>query len=254
MKINKHFYTVTCIALFIGLLISPAYGASKKMQKNRGAIGVQTGTSSVIASLPYEELSLEEELGLIKMREEEKLARDVYATLYDVWQTPIFSNISQSEQRHMNAIKVLIDKYNLVDPVSDPTVGVFTDPEFTGLYESLVEQGSASLVDALIVGATIEDLDIYDLQELLAQTDNEDITAVYENLLRGSRNHMRAFTYLLSLNGETYEAQFISQDELEAIITSPRETGTRAGKKGASRTGGANAADTCDGTGECVNL
>jgi hypothetical protein len=96
-----------------------------------------------------------EELGLIKMREEEKLARDVYATLYDVWEMPIFSNISQSEQRHMNAVKVLIDKYDLVDPVTDSTVGVFTDPEFTWLYVLLVEQGSASLVDALIVGATI---------------------------------------------------------------------------------------------------
>lgn len=247
MKINKHFYTVTCIALIIGLLISPAFGAAKKMHNNRGAIGVQTGVSGVINNLPYEELSADEELGLIKMREEEKLARDVYATLYDVWQAPIFSNISQSEQRHMNAVKSLIIKYDLIDPVIDPTVGVFTDPEFAGLYESLVEQGSASLVDALTVGATIEDLDIFDLQEFLAQTDNEDITAVYENLLRGSRNHLRAFTYQLSLNGETYEAQFITEEELEVIITSPRETGSRAGRPGTSRTVGVN-------TGTCERL
>jgi hypothetical protein len=240
MKINKHFYAVTFIALTVGLLIAPAYGASKKMQNNPGAIGVQTGISGVISSLPYEELSVDEELSLIRMREEEKLARDVYATLYDVWQAPIFNNISQSEQRHMNAVKVLIDKYNLVDPVTDSTVGVFTDPEFQGLYVSLVEQGSASLVDALIVGATIEDLDIKDIQDFLAQTDNEDITAVYENLVRGSRNHMRAFTYQLSLNGETYEAQFITQEELDAIITSPRETGNRNGKNNASVSGKTN--------------
>jgi len=252
VKINKHFYTVTFIAVAIALIISPAFGASKKMQNNRGAIGVQTGSSQVINNLPYEELSVEEELGLIRMREEEKLARDVYATLYEVWQKPVFNNISQSEQRHMNAVKGLIDKDGLIDPVRDSTVGVFTDPEFTGHYISLVEQGSASLVEALFVGAFIEDRDIFDLQELLAQTDNEDITAVYENLLRGSRNHMRAFTYQLSLNGETYVPQFITQEEFDAIITSPRETGIRAGKKGASRTGGANSG-TCDGTGECVN-
>ena len=253
MKTNKYFFTVTIITLTIGLLISPVHAVSKKMQKNQGFIGVQSGASGVIANLPYEELSAEEELGLIRMREEEKLARDVYAALYDIWQKPVFRNISQSEQRHMNAVKVLIDKYELIDPVSDSTMGVFTDPEFSGLYESLVEQGSASLVDALIVGATIEDLDIKDLRDFLAQTDNEDITAVYENLLRGSRNHLRAFTYLLSLNGETYEAQYITQEELEAIITSPRETGSRAGRTGTSRTGEANAG-TCDGTGECVNL
>lgn len=252
MKINKHFYTVTFIAVAIALIISPAFGASKKMQNNRGAIGIQTGSSQVINNLPYEELSVEEELGLIRMREEEKLARDVYATLYEVWQKPVFRNISQSEQRHMNAVKGLIDKYGLIDPVIDSTIGVYTDPEFTGLYISLVEQGSASMIDALIVGATIEDLDIKDLQDFLAQTDNEDITAVYENLLKGSRNHLRAFTYLLSLNGETYEAQYITPEELEAIITSPRETGIRSGKNGASSTSGANSG-TCDGTGECIN-
>ena len=234
MKTSKHFITVTIITLTFCFLISPVHAASKKMQHNQGLIGVQNGTPGIIASLPYEELSAEEELSLIRMREEEKLARDVYAALYDIWQKPVFRNISQSEQRHMNAVKVLIDKYELIDPVSDSTMGVFTDPEFSGLYESLVEQGSASLVDALIVGATIEDLDIKDLRDFLAQTDNEDITAVYENLLRGSRNHLRAFTYLLSLTGETYEAQYITQEELEAIITSPRETGIRFNKKNMS--------------------
>jgi hypothetical protein len=253
VKINKHFFTVTFIAIAIALMISPAHGASKKMQNNQGFIGVQSGTSGVIASLPYEELSVEEELGLIRMREEEKLARDVYAALYNTWQASIFNNISQSEQRHMNAVKVMIDKYELIDPVSDSMMGIFTDPEFSALYESLVEQGSASLVDALIVGATIEDLDIKDLLDFLAQTDNEDITAVYENLLRGSRNHLRAFSYHLSLIGETYEAQFITQEELDAIITSPRETGSRNGKNNASKSGEATA-DSENGTGECVNL
>jgi len=252
VKINKQYFTVSAIALAIALMISPAHSASKKMQNNQGFTGVQSGTSGIIANLPYEELSVEEELGLIRMREEEKLARDVYATLYVVWQKPVFRNISQSEQRHMNAIKVLIDKYEIIDPVIDSTIGVYTDPEFTGLYISLVEQGSASLIDALIVGATIEDLDIKDLQDFLAQTDNADIAAVYENLLRGSINHLRAFTYLLSLNGETYEAQFITPEELEAIITSPRETGSRNGKNNVSGSGKANTG-AGNGTGECVN-
>ncbi len=228
MKTIKSVFTFACVVLAIGVLISPAYGAPRKMQQNKGAIGVQTGASCVVGNLPYEELSEDEELGLIKMREEEKLSRDVYAALYEIWEHPVFSNISFSEQRHMNAVKVLIDKYGLIDPVTDPAAGAFTDPEFYGFYNDFVEQGSASLIDALWVGATIEDMLINDLQELLAQTDNQDLTAVYENLLRGSRNHLRAFAYLLSLNGETYEAQYITAEELEAIITSPRETGVRA--------------------------
>ena len=61
------------------------------------------------------------------------------------------------------------------------------------LYDTLVEQGKYSLLDALMVGATIEDLDIKDLQEFSSQIDNEDILLVYSNLERGSRNHMRSF-------------------------------------------------------------
>ncbi len=259
MKTNKHFFTVTIIALTMGLLISPAFGASKNMQTNQGIIGVQTGTSSVVANLPYEELSAEEELGIIRMREEEKMARDVYASLYELWQAAIFNNISQSEQRHMNAVKVLIDKYDIIDPVVDPTVGVFTDNEFQGLYESFVEQGTLSLIDALKAGATIEEIDISDLQSLISQTDNLDIKTVYQNLLKGSRNHLRAFAYQLSLNGETYEAQSLTEEELEAILTSPRETGRvdengvplSTPKNSGSAAGGRAGTVTC--TGVCVN-
>ena len=249
-----HLFTAAGIIIVIGLLIAPVYGASPKMNQNKGAAGMKTGASGIINQLPTEELSLEEELSLIKMREEEKLARDVYAAFYDVWQKPVFKNISMSEQRHMNAVKFLVDKYELADPVTDPTAGVFTSPEFTALYQPLVEQGSASLIDALTVGATIEDMDIYDLQELLAQTDNQDITAVYENLLRGSRNHLRAFAYLLSLNGVTYEPQYISQEALDAILTSPRETGVRAGNNNAAESGNAGPGTGVGaGTGECLN-
>ncbi len=82
-----------------------------------------------------------------------------------------------------------------------------------------------SPVAALQVGATIEDLDIHDLEELIAQADNEDIRTVYQNLLKGSGNHLRAFWYELSLNGGEYEAQYISAEELAAIVTSERERG-----------------------------
>jgi hypothetical protein len=254
MKPSKLFSIIFSVAFVSALLVSPAVGGPKQIQQNKGAAGMKTGAPGIINHLPVEALSLEEELGLVKMREEEKLARDVYAALYNEWQKPVFKNISMSEQRHMNAVKILIDKYELLDPVTDPTAGVFTAPEFTALYQALVEQGSTSLVEALMVGAAIEDMDIYDLQELLAQTDNQDITAVYENLLRGSRNHLRAFAWLLSLNGVTYEPQYISQEELDEILTSPRETGVRAGNNNAVKSGNAGPGTGFGaGTGECLN-
>ncbi len=172
-------------------------------------------------------LSEQETEDLIHMREEEKLARDVYITLYQKWGMRIFNNISKSEQRHMDAIKTLLDKYGLPDPVEETNdqVGVFVNPELQELYNELVAKGEQSLIDALEVGATIEDMDIKDLEDCIAEAQHEDIIYVYENLMKGSRNHLRAFTRVLSRFGEEYQPQYISEDEYEYIISTPMERG-----------------------------
>ncbi len=185
----------------------------------------QVNHQAEIDALPIEELSQEEIDGLLLMREEEKLARDVYLELYDKWGIRIFSNIASSEQTHTDAVKSLLDKYDLEDPVGDDARGVFENQELQTLYISLVEQGSNSIEDALTIGATIEDLDIKDLQDLLEQTDNQDITAVYNNLMKGSRNHLRSFTRMLGMYGESYEAQFITEDYYNEILGNDMETG-----------------------------
>lgn len=226
MKCNTTSAAVSGTILALILLL-PVHGNASEYGRGNG--GQQRGISTMIASLPAQDLSTEEEVGLLKMREEEKLARDVYQVLYQQWGHQVFGNIAQSEQRHMDAVKAILDKYSLVDPVTDSTVGAFTDPEMQGLYTSLVAEGRSSLIAAFHVGATIEDLDIKDLYELLEKTDNSDIQMVYENLSRGSRNHLRAFTNQLSLNGETYEAQFLTQAQINDIITSPQERGGNRG-------------------------
>jgi hypothetical protein len=184
----------------------------------------------LVASLPDEALSAAETEDLLFMREEEKLARDVYISLYDKWGLQIFSNISQSEQTHTEAIRDLIEKYGLIDPVSDDTVGVFVNEELATLYNNLVARGSESAVAALTVGALIEDLDIKDLAGAVERTNNEDIALVYENLQRGSRNHLRAFTKQLSMRGGSYEPQYITTEEYESIIGSEQERGSESGR------------------------
>ncbi len=166
-----------------------------------------------------------EEDGLLQMREEEKLARDVYITLGKKWSLPLFSNISQSEQTHTDAIKILLDRYIISDPVSDNTVGVFRSQTFQKLYDDFVAKGSKSLVDALIVGATVEDLDIFDLENLMNQTDKQDILVTYSNLQRGSRNHMRAFVKNINSRGGTYAPQYIPKNEFNIIVSSLQERG-----------------------------
>lgn len=171
-------------------------------------------------------LSAEETQGILYMFEEEKLARDVYLTLYDQWGLPIFQNIANSEATHMDAVNTLIDRYGLEDPATDNDVGVFTDTALQGLYEGLIDEGRQSLTAALQVGAAIEEIDIRDLQEYVAQTDKDDILLVYENLMKGSRNHLRSIVSTLRRqSGESYAPQYLDQPSYDAIINTPSERG-----------------------------
>lgn len=183
-----------------------------------------------IVTLPANGLSDAERAGLLLMREEEKLARDVYWTLYDAWGDSIFSNIAQSEETHTEAVRDLLVKYDIPDPVAADAVGVFTNEVMQKLYTELTAEGLRSYEAALTVGATVEDMDIKDLADLMAETDNEDIILVYENLQRGSRNHLRAFVSKLEQVGATYTPQYISEAEFTTIISSGPERGRRSNR------------------------
>jgi len=178
-----------------------------------------------VNSLPKESLSLEELNSLTYIREEEKLAKDVYFTLYNKWGVNIFNNISQSESSHMSAVLNLLNKYNIADPVGTNETGKFANMQLKTLYDHLVPEGNKSTLNAYIVGATIEDLDLYDLKMDLVTIDNQDIRYVYEILLKGSRNHMRSFYKNIINAGGTYTPQYISKEEFKAIINSEMETG-----------------------------
>jgi hypothetical protein len=82
-----------------------------------------------------EQLSAMERSGILFMREEEKLARDVYLYLYEIYPLRPFLNISKSEQAHMDAMLYLIDTLNLVDPVGKNPPGVFQNEELQELYD-----------------------------------------------------------------------------------------------------------------------
>ena len=179
-----------------------------------------------INAFPKESLTAEEILSLNWMREEEKLAQDVYLTLYDKWNINIFSNIASSEKTHTNSVLALLKKYNLPDPVGSNGIGVFSDNSLQTIYNELVPQGMASLLDGYKVGATIEDLDIMDLNNWIEKVDNEDLIYVFENLNKGSRNHMRSFYSQILNSGGTYTAQYISQFEFDEIINGAKENGS----------------------------
>ena len=165
-------------------------------------------------------LSTEDAEEVLWVREEEKLARDVYLTLYEQWGLTTFRNIAESEQTHMDAVKEqLIIPYGLEDPVTTDTVGVFTDPELQAIYDQLIEKGSASIEDAVEIGMLIEDMDIFDLQEAMEKTDNEDIIRVFSSLENGSENHMRAFYRQVEKYGISYSPEYISEEEMNTILS-----------------------------------
>jgi len=218
--------TFTIMALSILVSTSFVYAGCRG-----GCMGMQGGgfrnaaVATSVSALPYVMPDENETAGLVKMREEEKLARDVYLTLNEQWKNVVFESIASSEQRHMDAIKAILDRYGIADPVTDDSRGVFQSADLQALYNKLVADGSVSLEQAFLVGATIEDLDIYDLNSLIAATDNEDMLVVYQNLVKGSRNHMRRFATELGALGITYTAQYLSQEEVDLIVSSAWERG-----------------------------
>ena len=171
-------------------------------------------------------LSPDEKAGLLFMREEEKLARDSYMELGNLWGLPVFANIATSEQSHMDGVKKMLDKYQdqVEDPVSDESdVGNFVNPELQALFDALMADGEDSVMAALYVGGTIEETDMEDIQHWIDLTDHEDIIGVYESLLCGSRNHLRAFVKQIENRGAVYAAQVLPQEEVDAIADSPTE-------------------------------
>jgi len=187
--------------------------------------GGQTYAERVVENLPKEELSEFEKQSLLYMVQEEKLARDLYLKLYERWRLPIFKNIARSEQHHTNMVRALLKKYGLPDPTFGKKVGQFEDPELQKLYDRLLERGNRSLVEALKVGALVEELDIKDLKERLEKVDNEDVKVVFKNLMKGSRNHLRAFVRVLKRFGGDYRPTYLPPDEVEQILSTPIERG-----------------------------
>jgi len=176
-----------------------------------------SNASDIQSSVP---LTQKENDDLRFLREEEKLARDVYLFSYDKYQISVFKSISNSEQKHMDSVLSLLNKYGIPDPAS-PLIGVFVNQDLQSLYNSLIAQSNISSIEALKVGATIEDLDINDIDHFIANTTKSDLLSVYDNLTCGSKNHIRSFTSQLTINGVTYIPQFISLEYYNIILSSP---------------------------------
>jgi len=144
-----------------------------------------------------------ENASLLFMREEEKMARDVYAYLYAKYKLPVFLNVSKSENAHMSAVLRLITGFQITDN-STNDAGVFVNTRLIELYKQLIAMGDLSVIDALKAGVLIEQTDISDLQNALLAVENLSVKTVYNNIMAGSNAHLKAFIWNLKIKGVVY--------------------------------------------------
>ncbi|HPT26924.1 MAG TPA: DUF2202 domain-containing protein [Bryobacteraceae bacterium] len=197
--------TVRCLAvlaLFVTIIAIPA--AAQLSVNQFGPPASKPGTGACTTCLaPLPALTAEQTAPLQFMREEEKLARDVYQALYAKWNVRIFDRISESEQRHFDSIGRQLTLHGITDPALDKKAGEFTNPDLQKLYTDLLVKGELSLKDALEVGKLVEETDIEDLEKILETETDATLKRVYNSLLNGSLNHLDAFEGYI----EIYSAQ-----------------------------------------------
>ncbi|SHE55183.1 hypothetical protein SAMN03080594_101593 [Arenibacter palladensis] len=176
---------------------------------------------SYVTDLDNTNLTNEDSAALLFMLEEEKLARDTYTYLEDLWEINQFSNIKKSEQSHMDAVIGLLDQYNIAYTLL--SYGEFNNPDIQTLYDQFIDYGSENRANALEVGANIEDLDIVDLANFIDATTNSAMIKVFESLQCGSRNHLRSIVTAIEVSGNTYEPQYLTLEDYTLMINDSQE-------------------------------
>jgi hypothetical protein len=191
-KLQIHAAAVLMLAALAFTLSTPAmaqpYGPGPGYGYTTGIVTVTPLSDSEAQTLKF-------------MREEEKLARDVYDALFKKWNLITFQNIAASEQAHFDALGTLLTRYSVTDPAQGLAAGVYSNTKLSALYNELMAKGTKSVQDALEVGVLIEKTDIADLETALKGTAKLDVKRVYTNLMSGSYNHLEAFEngcYLLT--------------------------------------------------------
>jgi len=207
--------------LFLAVMLSLVFSScNDSIAATDLDLSTETNIDQMLQSMEFTSdstsISQTERDGLVLMREEEKLAGDVYAYFYTKYGLRPFTNINKSEVQHSGAVLRLLTYFGIPDPALTEA-GKFSNPDIQGLYNKLTADGTTA-ENALAVGAFIEEYDIADLRKLIAKTQNADIKMVYTNLLNGSYNHIKAFTRVLAGRGVTYTPQILSVDELNEIL------------------------------------
>ena len=220
------------------------------------AVTIVTAVLSVPVVATAGNLTEADKAHLIFMRSEEKLARDVYLTLADMYpDQPVFLSIATTaEQTHTDKMLDMLIKFKIEDPEpstlpdtlppDEDQIGVFENYYFAYYFgykfDGLIDTASAGELEALYVGALIEELDMSDINYCndafytyypkplpeypdcggLSATAIRSLESSLGNLLAGSENHLCAFISQIGpiMVEECYKAQYLEQQEIRDII------------------------------------
>ncbi len=218
------------------------------------AVGLAAGVAAGATATPADPGTVETDPSIAATltfaREEERLARDLYATLADRYDgARPFSMITTSEDRHYDAVGTLLDRYGVPDTGAALAPGEYADPTLQALYDDWLAQGSTSLADAYLVGVSLEERDIADLEASIAADLPSDVDAVLEQLLRGSERHLEA--YEAAAAGDTAGTGAGRTDGAEPGYRRGSGQGAGRGAGGAMMSQGTGAGPVRSGAADC---
>ena len=241
------FVKLSTSCLIATLVVTQGSAIAQNLAPTQGHAQDETASGKTMGGTETT-LDFPEETHLVFMREEEKLARDVYLTFAGMYpEQPVFNKIATtSEQTHTDTIRDKLAQFDVDDPnpaTNDlpASIGIFTGATygayFTDKFRTLVARGSQSELEALYVGALIEELDMHDIVQCpkvivsmyddieeggcgLVYTDENALINAYSSLVDGSELHLRAFVGQIEavIGAGNYEAQYLTQEEVDTIL------------------------------------
>lgn len=154
---------------------------------------VTTAPRAGTTVLPTAPLSDQEKADLLRMADEERMAKDLYTAIAAKYpDATTFTRIASSEQRHEQRVLALLDRYQLPHPSA--TTGTYDNRTVQKLHDDWLARAQTSVGAAYRVGVDLEQADIADLRTTIDTSDNADLDQLYGHLLTASQHHEAAFT------------------------------------------------------------
>lgn len=118
---------------------------------------------------------------------------------------------------------MILERYNIPN-LELSQAGLFSNVKLQAVYNTGVNEGDMTLLNALQASAMSEDMHIADLGTTIVRTDNQDLTYIYRSELAQSRNDLRLIVGQIQAFGGNYTLVYSTADSYNAIISTPMES------------------------------